>query len=646
VVVTLVLALAFQTLAVHAAPAPAGPDLTLALVPVLTGVPSPIGVTNAGDGSGRLFIVNQDGQIVIWDGARVLPEPVLDVTALIGRNGSETGLLGLAFHPDYRNNGLFYIYFTALDGANTLMRFHVSAGDPNRADPASGQLLFALPDRHPQYHQAGMLLFGPDGYLYVSVGDEGFTGDSVGNAQNPDAMFGKILRLDVDHGGDAPYAIPPDNPFVGRDDARPEVWVMGLRNPWRFSIDSASGDLWIGDVGQDRWEEIDRLPGGSSGGANFGWNRMEGFHCYPEGDDCDQQGLTPPVAEYSHAEGCAVIGGFVYHGAQSPALDDAYLYADICAGTISALRPDGADGGYSQRTLLTTDLSITSFGQDEAGEIYVTAYQHGSLYRVVADDSLARTWARADAPVADGDATRTWLWGPEPFTTVLTESYAEAPGGERYVQYFDKGRLELTDPAGNPADPWRVSAGLLVNELTSGNVQLGDDAFEQRDPAQVNVAGDADDPAGPTYATFGVLRDAPAAAPGALLTQRLARDGTLTDDPTLAAYGATAATRVSVPGLDHSVAAPFWAFMTSTGPVEIDGQLVNAPLFANPFAATGYPISEAYWATVRVGGVPHDVLTQCFERRCLTWTPDNPDGWQVETGNVGQHYYAWRYASP
>ena len=610
-------------------------------LPVLTGVPSPIGVTNAGDSSGRLFIINQDGQIVIWDGARVLPEPFLDLTALIGRNGSETGLLGLAFHPDYRANGRFYVYFTAVDGANTLMSFQVSSTDPNRADPASGRTLLSLPDRQPQYHQAGMLAFGPDGYLYVSTGDEGFTGDSVGNAQNPDAFFGKILRLDVDRG--EPYAIPPDNPFVGRADARPEVWVMGLRNPWRFSFDSANGDLWIGDVGQDRWEEIDRLPGGAPGGANFGWNHMEGNHCYPEGWDCDRQGLTLPVAEYSHNEGCAVIGGYVYHGLRSPVLAGAYLYADICHGTISALRPAGA-GGYDQRTLLTTDLSITSFGQDEAGEVYVTAYQHGALYRVVADDSIAHTWARADWPVADGAAARTWLWGPEPFTTVVNEPYAGAPGGQRYVQYFDKARLELGDPAGDPADPGRVSAGLLVVELISGRLQLGDNTFEQRDPAQINVAGDPDDPAGPTYATFAALLDAPAAAPGQVIIQRLARDGTLTSDRTLAAHGALAVIRVRVPGLDHTIAAPFWDFMRASGLVDVDGKLVEATLFEHPFAATGYPLTEAYWTTVRVSGTPRDVLIQCFERRCLTWTPANPPGWQVETGNVGQHYYAWRYA--
>jgi hypothetical protein len=254
------------------------------------------------------------------------------------------------------------------------------------------------------------------------------------------------------------------------------------------------------------------------------------------------------------------------------------------------------------------------------------------------------TWDRTDEPVASTDVSRTWMWGPGPVSAGIPEDYAEGEGGQRLVQYYDKSRMEITtDPTVEPDSVWYVTNGLLSKELITGALQRGDDSFVQLEPAEVNVAGDPDDASGPTYATFTELLGAAPAEDDAALTARVERDGTVVDDPSLAERGVTATYRVSVPGIEHQVASPFWDFMNSSGTVLQDGEHTIDLLFINPFYATGYPITEAYWASVKVGGDYHDVLMQCFERRCLTYTPDNPEGWQVEAGNVGRHYYEWRY---
>jgi glucose/arabinose dehydrogenase len=343
---------------------------------------SPVFVTHAGDGTGRLFVVEQAGTIRVVAGGRVLPAPFLDIRSLVVAGG-EQGLLGLAFHPQFATNGLFYVYYTARPvgagaGDNTVARYRVSATDPNRADPASGAVLLAIPDRHPN-HNGGMLLFGPDGYLYVGTGDGGGEGDPDGNAQNLQSLLGKLLRLDVD--GAFPYAIPPTNPFVGRPDARPEIWAYGLRNPWRDSFDRATGDLYIADVGQDRFEEVNYQRAGSVGGRNYGWNRTEGFHCYPS-PPCDWRGITLPVAEYDHTGGnCSITGGYVYRGRLLLALRGAYLYGDFCSGRIWALRRSAL--GWTSRLLLDTALQISSFGEDEAGELLVADLASGRIFRLV-----------------------------------------------------------------------------------------------------------------------------------------------------------------------------------------------------------------------------------------------------------------------
>ncbi len=257
----------------------------------------------------------------------------------------------------------------------------------------------------------------------------------------------------------------------------------------------------------------------------------------------------------------------------------------------------------------------------------------------VANDPFQRTWQRTDKPVADGAVSRTWMWGPEPFTDAKTEAYAESPDGTRTVQYFDKSRMEITQPGGDQSSPWYVTNGLLVVELMSGRMQVGDNLFEERLPAAVNVAGDPDDPL--TYAVLAGLREHASLATGTTIIHRIDANGQVTDDPSLGNYGVTAVTHV--PETNHTVASPFWDFMTASGIVYENGGMTTAPLFASAYYATGLPITEAYWADVKVDGQQREVLLQCFERRCLTYTPGNDPAWQVEAGNVGQHYYRWRY---
>ncbi|MCX2728525.1 thermonuclease family protein (plasmid) [Thermomicrobium sp. 4228-Ro] len=251
------------------------------------------------------------------------------------------------------------------------------------------------------------------------------------------------------------------------------------------------------------------------------------------------------------------------------------------------------------------------------------------------------TWARSDLPVAAGRVSRTWMWGPEPFTTPLREAYADAPGGTRLVQYFDKSRMEITDPAADRSSPWYVTNGLLAKELVTGQLQRGDATFEPQPPAQVNVAGDPDDPDGPTYASFSGLLDHAPLPVGTTITQTVDRAGNVGSDLSLGQYGVTAV--YYVPETNHTVASVFWDFMNSRGQVYVGWRYREDALFPNPFYATGFPLTEAYWARVRVAGVQQWVLVQVFERRVLTYTPGNPEGWKVEAGNVGQHYYRWRY---
>lgn len=370
---------ATRSLQDQAAPPPFDPAVFgVGLEPVAEGFDQPVFVTDPGDGSGRLFVVEQTGRVLVLEGGTIREQPFLDVSEQVS-GGFEQGLLSIAFAPDYRESGVFYVFFTDTEGDEQIARYRVSADDPNRADPASAQPVLSVEDPYPN-HNGGLLLFGPDGMLYVGLGDGGSAGDPEGNGQNRAAFLGKILRIDVANSTpDDPYAIPADNPYVDEAGTRPELWAYGLRNPWRFSFDRTTGDLYIGDVGQGDLEEIDFLAAGQ-GGANFGWDVMEGSQCFSE-DECATEGLVLPIAEYDHEFGCSVTGGYVYRGPSAPALNGVYLFADYCSGNLWGLGRDGA-GEWTLSEPIGTDLTISSFGEDAAGEVYVTDLK-GGLYRVV-----------------------------------------------------------------------------------------------------------------------------------------------------------------------------------------------------------------------------------------------------------------------
>ena len=353
--------------------------VTIKAEPVVTGLSSPVDITHAGDGSGRLFIVLQGGRIVIFDGVQILSPPFLDITSLVS-SGGERGLLGAAFHPNYVGNGFFYVSYTDTTGASVIARYSVSL-DPNRADPTSGVIILTIPQPFSN-HNGGQLHFGPDGYLYIGVRDGGSGGDPQKNGQDLGTLLGKILRIDVDSG--LPFTVPPDNPFVGIIGARDEIWSFGLRNPWRFSFDRLTGDMFIGDVGQNSWEEVNFQPSTSTGGENYGWRLMEGKSCFNPTTNCNNGTLTLPILVYNHSVGCSVTGGYRYRGSKNPNLNGLYLYGDFCTGLIWGAQEDGP-GGWNTTVLLDTNFSISTFGEDESGEIYFAhlSATNGAIYKVV-----------------------------------------------------------------------------------------------------------------------------------------------------------------------------------------------------------------------------------------------------------------------
>jgi glucose/arabinose dehydrogenase len=352
------------------------------LEPVAEGFTRPLFLTSAGDESGRLFVLEQGGRVwIVRDGA-ALPTPFLDISALVSTSANERGLLGLAFHPDYADNGVFYVHYSGRqpDGDTVLARYRVSADNPDAADPASAEIIFTQAQPYAN-HNGGQIAFGPDGYLYLGLGDGGSAGDPRNLAQTPDVLLGKLLRLDVD--SSATYAAPPDNPaFTVNAALAPEVWAWGLRNPWRFSFDRATGDLYIADVGQNQWEEINFQPADSAGGENYGWRVFEGTHRFS--NEAEPAGHVLPIFEYSHAEGCSVTGGYVYRGAALPALDGVYFFADYCYGRIWATYQD-ADGAFQTAVFIPdTDMIISSFGLDDAGELYVIDHGQGRVLKLIA----------------------------------------------------------------------------------------------------------------------------------------------------------------------------------------------------------------------------------------------------------------------
>jgi glucose/arabinose dehydrogenase len=363
-----------------ASTAAAATDLpTLAIASPIGGLTQPVGVTNAGDGSNRIFVVEQGGRIRIIKNGALLSTPFLNISTRVS-TGGERGLLGLAFPPDYARKGYFYVDYTNTSGDTVIARYQRSTADPDAADPSSEQILITIAQPF-ENHNGGQLAFGPrDGMLYVGMGDGGSGGDPGNRAQNPQELLGKILRLDVETGRPFTYTAPASNPFVNRTGFRPEIWALGLRNPWRFSFDRLTADLFIADVGQDLFEEVNFQPAASAGGQNYGWKIMEATHCFSTAQ-CDRTGLTLPVVEYDHSLGCSVTGGYVYRGGAFPRMQGLYFYGDFCSGRIWALTQQS--GTFQSTQLLDTDIQISAFGEDEAGNLYVTSYGTGQVFSVV-----------------------------------------------------------------------------------------------------------------------------------------------------------------------------------------------------------------------------------------------------------------------
>lgn len=356
---------------------------------VISGLSNPVFAVSPPGDYERFFIVEQSGTIQIMDiTTRTLnAQPFLDVSSSI-TFGGEQGLLGLAFHPDYESNGYFYTYYTNTSGDNEVNRFEVSGTNPDSADENTETEILYLAHPSQLNHNGGWIGFGPDDYLYIAVGDGGGGGDPFENGQDITTLLGAMLRIDVD--GGSPYGIPPSNPFVGETGAD-EVFYWGLRNPWRNSFDRATGEIYIADVGQGDWEEINWRPAADSGNINFGWDLKEGTHCYEPSTNCDPGGITTdPIYEYSHDDGCSITGGYVYRGCTIPDLQGTYFFADYCAGDVWSFRFDGVDTSeFQSRTseLGLTSFGITSFGEDNFGELYLL-YAGGSIRKIVPQDGI------------------------------------------------------------------------------------------------------------------------------------------------------------------------------------------------------------------------------------------------------------------
>jgi glucose/arabinose dehydrogenase len=335
----------------------------------------PTSITHAHDGSKRLFITEQAGRIVIVRDNAKLREPFLDIRGRVSCCG-ERGLLSVVFPPGFQKKGHFYVNYTDKSGDTVVARFRLTR-NPDQADPASEEKLLMVKQPFAN-HNGGQLAFGPDGYLYIGMGDGGSAGDPFGNGQKLDTLLGKLLRIDVESNV-KPYDVPRSNPFINKKGALPEIWALGLRNPWRFSFDRKTGDLFIADVGQNKYEEVNVQTASSKGGENYGWNILEGLHCF-RSKTCDTKGLVMPVVEYDHDAGCSVTGGLVYRGTMFPQLDGLYFYGDYCSGRIWGIRRSGEQ--WIAKELVKSGISISAFGDDEAGELYVADYGGGGIFRI------------------------------------------------------------------------------------------------------------------------------------------------------------------------------------------------------------------------------------------------------------------------
>jgi glucose/arabinose dehydrogenase len=366
-----------------ASPSDAATAPSIKLEPVVDGLDSPVDVAWRPNDAGSLFVVEQTGRIRIVRDGKLLERPFLDISDLVTAGG-EQGLLGLAFLPT-AVGGRFFVYYTARDGQQTVASYDTTGNDADRADPATARIWLTMPDQFAN-HNGGSLVFGPDGFLYIGTGDGGGGGDPLDSGRHLDTLLAKVLRIDVSgepSGSGTAYRVPPDNPFVDTSGARPEIWLTGLRNPWRIHFDRANGDLWIADVGQGSWEEIDVVRAGQKG-LDFGWNILEGAHCFRDATPCDRTGLTMPVAEYDHDLGCSVSGGAVYRGSTFPALAGWYVLSDYCSGTFWAVNAATAssDDTITPAQVATSDSSISAIADDASGELFATDLSTGTLLRI------------------------------------------------------------------------------------------------------------------------------------------------------------------------------------------------------------------------------------------------------------------------
>lgn len=532
-------ALLLASLSLHAQP-------IIELQDFATGFQQPVAIRHAGDD--RLFIVQQNGIIRIIDGnGQTLATPFLDIDARVG-SGGERGLLGLDFHPEYPDSNYFYVNYTNNSGNTRVSRFSGTA-NPNIADPDSEVILLTANQPFAN-HNGGDVHFGPDGYLYTGLGDGGSGGDPQNYSQTPTSLLGKMLRIDVNSG--TPYAIPPTNPFVGSTAVANEIWALGLRNPWRFSFDRLTGDLWIGDVGQNEWEEVDFQPASSTGGENYGWRCYEGNAPYNT-TGCGAVGnYVAPVAVYANTSslGCSITGGYVYRGSQYPDLYGYYLYTDYCSGRIWALKPDGQGGWTNQQLLDGPNNNLATFGEDVNGELYLAGIANGRIYKI---RELCSAFSLVAAQVTDASC-----FGSEDGSILLGTASGTAP----YSFAWSEGN-------GN-----NLAAGTYSVTATDNigcKRELNDIVIGQPDSVVVNVAVD----------------DATLTATGGFETYQWYFQGDLLPDATEAVLVATATGiyRVEVsnadgcPGVSESVQVTINALPADLG-------LERVKLSPNPFRET------------------------------------------------------------
>jgi uncharacterized protein (TIGR03437 family) len=401
----------------------------LRLQTVVTGFELPTDIQSPRDGTGRLFVLEQRGRIRVVKNGVLLSTPFVDIRSKVGCCG-ERGLLGLAFPPQFSSKRHFYVNYTNLQGNTVISRFRVT-DNPDIADPGSEQVVLTFVQPFPN-HNGGGLVFGPkDGFLYIGTGDGGGGGDPQNNGQRTDTLLGKMLRIDTESGS-ATYSSPPTNPFVNRTGARPEIWAIGLRNPWRYAFDRETGDLWIADVGQDRAEEVNFQPADSRGGENYGWHRTEGLQCFPVNSSCDTAGLTMPVLEYTRSQGCSVTGGFVYRGNRWPALKGMYLYADYCSGNIWGVRRSASGQFENQLLVPDTRTPYTTFGEDENGELYLADQNQGRLLLITAGppsttESMVVNAASFAAGISPGSLATLFGTGVTTFSGIISAGLLPLP---------------------------------------------------------------------------------------------------------------------------------------------------------------------------------------------------------------------------